>query len=177
MRSIAAVIRALLARRRIERMEMSEHGLALLKQWEGFELQEYKDSAGLPTIGVGHLITSSEQASGEIVIDGLPVTYADGLTDQQALDLLSQDVKPAEQTVNNGVTVALDQNQFDALVSFTFNIGGGNFKSSTLLKVLNQGQYDQVPDQLQRWNKAGGKVVQGLVNRRENEIKLWNGDI
>jgi lysozyme len=92
-------------------------------------------------------------------------------------DLLSQDVKPAEQSVNNGVKVSLNQNQFDALVSFTFNVGGGAFSSSTLLKVLNQGQYDQVPDQLRRWTKSGGRTVQGLVNRRENEIKLWNGQI
>ena len=158
-------------------MEMSEHGLELLKQWEGFELKQYKDSAGLPTIGVGHLITQSEQASGEIVINGVPVAYASGLAGAQVLDLLSQDVNPAENAVNNGVKVALNQDQFDALVSFTFNVGAGNFNSSTLLKVLNQGQYDQVPDQLRRWNKAGGKVVQGLVNRRENEIKLWNGQI
>lgn len=158
-------------------MQMSEHGLELLKQWEGFELKVYKDSAGLPTIGVGHLITKSEQASGNILIAGVPVPYAGGLTDQQALDLLSQDVQPAEQAVNNGVKVALAQNQFDALVSFTFNVGVGSFNGSTLLKVLNQGNYTQVPDQLRRWNKAGGKVVQGLVNRRENEVKLWNGQI
>jgi lysozyme len=158
-------------------MLMSEQGLELLKQWEGFKSKVYKDSAGLPTIGVGHLLTQSERTSGAIVINGLAVQYADGLTDQQVLDLLSQDVQPAEQAVNNGVKVALDQNQFDALVSFTFNTGTGAFSSSTLLKVLNQGQYDQVPDQLRRWNKAGGQVVQGLVNRRENEIKLWNGQI
>lgn len=158
-------------------MQMSEHGLELIKQWEGFKPDVYKDSAGLPTIGVGHLITKSEQTTGEIVIGGLPVQYANGLTGQQVLDLLSQDVQPAEQAVNNGVKVALDQNQFDALVSFTFNVGVGAFTSSTLLKVLNQSQYDGVPDQLRRWNKAGGKVVQGLVNRRENEVKLWNGQI
>lgn len=158
-------------------MQISEPGLELLKQWEGFELKVYKDSAGLPTIGVGHLITKSEQSSGNIVIAGVPVQYANGLTDQQALDLLSQDVQPAENSVNNGVKVDLNQNQFDALVSFTFNVGVGAFTSSTLLKVLNQGQYDQVPDQLRRWNKAGGKVVQGLVNRRENEVELWNGQI
>jgi lysozyme len=154
---------------------MSENGLELLKQWEGFELKVYKDSAGLPTIGVGHLITKSEQASGNITIAGVPVKYAAGLTDQQVVDLLGQDVKPAEQAVNNGVKVTLEQNQFDALVSFTFNVGVGAFNGSTLLKVLNQSQYDQVPTQLRRWNKAGGKVVQGLVNRRENEIRLWNG--
>lgn len=158
-------------------MKMSEHGLELIKQWEGFKPDVYKDSAGLPTIGVGHLITKSQQTTGEIVIGGVPVQYANGLTDQQVLDLLSQDVQPAEQAVNNGVKVALDQNQFDALVSFTFNVGVGAFTSSTLLKVLNQSQYDGVPDQLRRWNKAGGKVVQGLVNRRENEVKLWNGQI
>jgi lysozyme len=158
-------------------MQMSEQGLELLKQWEGFKSKVYKDSAGLPTIGVGHLITQSEKTSGAIVINGLAVEYANGLTDQQVLDLLGQDVQPAEQAVNNGVKVALNQDQFDALVSFTFNTGTGAFSSSTLLKVLNQGQYDQVPNQLRRWNKAGGQVVQGLVNRRENEIKLWNGQI
>ena len=155
-------------------MQESENGLELLKQWEGFKLNVYKDSAGLPTIGVGHLITKSEQSSGNIVIAGVPVAYANGLTDQEALDLLSQDVQPAEQAVNNGVKVALNQNQFDALVSFTFNVGVGAFTSSTLLKVLNDGQYDQVPTQLLRWTKAGGQVVQGLVNRRNNEINLWN---
>ena len=158
-------------------METSEPGLELLKQWEGFKLNVYKDSAGLATIGVGHLITKSELSSGNIVINGVAVKYAGGLTDQQVLDLLSQDVKPAEQSVNNGVKVPLNQNQFDALVSFTFNVGGGAFASSTLLKVLNQKQYTEVPNQLLRWTRAGGKVVQGLVNRRQNEIKLWNGQI
>jgi lysozyme len=158
-------------------MQMSQHGLELLEQWEGFELEVYNDSAGLPTIGVGHLLTKSELSSGKISIKGVAVAYGNGLTNQQVTDLLSQDVKPAEQSVNNGVKVSLNQNQFDALVSFTFNVGGGAFSSSTLLKVLNQGQYDQVPDQLRRWTKSGGRTVQGLVNRRENEIKLWNGQI
>lgn len=156
-------------------MQMSEEGLELLKQWEGFELKLYKDSAGLLTIGVGHLLTKSELSSGKIVINGLTVKYTDGLTEQQALDLLSQDVQPAENTVNTNVKVLLNQNQFDALVSFTFNVGGGAFKASTLLKVLNQKQYTEVPAQLLRWTRAGGKVVQGLLNRRQNEIKLWNG--
>jgi lysozyme len=158
-------------------MQMSENGLELLKQWEGFKLAVYKDSAGLPTIGVGHLLTKSELAAGKIVIGGVPVQYAGGLTDQQALDLLSQDVVPAEKAVNTSVTVELNQNQFDALVSFTFNVGVGAFTGSTLVKVLNQAQYDQVPTQLLRWTRAGGKVVQGLVNRRQNEIDLWNTEI
>ena len=155
-------------------MQMSEHGLELLEQWEGFELKVYKDSAGLPTIGVGHLLTKSELTSGKIVINGLPVQYADGLTDQQSLDLLSQDVKPAAQAVNTSVKVPLNQNQFDALVSFTFNVGVAAFSGSTLVKVLNQKQYGEVPNQLLRWVRSGGQVVQGLVNRRQNEISLWN---
>lgn len=158
-------------------MQMSEHGLELIQQWEGFKLNVYKDSAGLPTIGVGHLLTRSELTSGKIVIDGVPVQYAGGLTNQQVIDLLSQDVKPAEQAVNGSVTVPLNQNQFDALVSFAFNVGVGAFTGSTLLKVLNQKQYDQVPAQLLRWVRSGGQVVQGLVNRRDNEIKLWNGGV
>jgi lysozyme len=158
-------------------MEMSEHGLGLLQKWEGFELKVYKDSAGLPTIGVGHLLTRSELTSGKIVIDGVPVQYSAGLTNQQALDLLGQDVKPAERAVNTGVKVTINQNQFDALVSFTFNVGVAAFTSSTLLKVLNQQQNDQVPTQFLRWVRSGGQVVQGLLNRRQNEISLWNGQV
>jgi len=158
-------------------MQMSPHGLELLEQWEGFKTTVYKDSAGLPTIGVGHLLTKSELSSGKITINGVPVKYGDGLTEQQVTDLLAQDVQPAAAAVNNNVKVPLNQNQFDALVSFTFNVGVGAFTSSTLLKVLNQGQYDEVPTQLLRWTRAGGQVVQGLVNRRNNEIKLWNGQI
>jgi lysozyme len=158
-------------------MQMSPHGLELLEQWEGFKLTVYKDSAGLPTIGVGHLLTKSELSSGKITINGVPVKYADGLTEQQVTDLLGQDVGPAAAAVSGNVKVPLSQNQFDALVSFTFNVGVNAFKSSTLLKVLNQKQYDQVPTQLLRWTRAGGQVVQGLVNRRNNEIKLWNGQV
>jgi lysozyme len=76
--------------------------------------------------------------------------------------------------VNESVTVPLNQNQFDALVSFSFNVGDNAFRGSTLLKLLNQGQYDQVPAQLRRWVRDNGHVVQGLINRREKEIVLWN---
>jgi lysozyme len=156
-------------------MQMSQHGLGLLQQWEGFELNVYNDSAGLPTIGVGHLLTKSELSSGKIAINGVPVRYANGITQQQALDLLQQDLAPTTQAVTNGAKVQLSQNQFDALTSFAFNVGISAFTNSTLLKLLNQGQYAQVPAQLLRWTRAGGRVVQGLVNRRQNEIKLWNG--
>ena len=158
-------------------MQMSEHGLGLLQKWEGFELKLYKDSAGLPTIGVGHLLTKSELTSGKIVINGIPVRYSGDLTNQQVLDLLSQDLKPSEQAVNNCVKVALNQNQFDALVSFAFNVGNPAFAASTLLKMLNQKQYADVPAQLLRWVRSGGQIVQGLLNRRKNEISLWNGQV
>src|SRR5947209_4196655 len=108
-------------------MQISPHGLELLEQWEGLKLQVYKDAAGLPTIGVGHLLTRSELSSGKITINGVPVKYADGLTEQQATDLLAQDMQPAAASVNNQVKVALNQNQFDALCSFAFNVGVGAF--------------------------------------------------
>ena len=158
-------------------MKLSDKGKRLLAQWEGTRLRLYKDSAGLPTIGVGHLLTKSELSSGKIIINGVTVRYANGLSKQQALDLLGQDVKFAEQAVNSGVKVLLNQDQFDALVSFTFNVGAGAFTGSTLLKLLNQGRYDQVPTQLLRWVRAGGRVVQGLINRRNNEIRLWRGEL
>jgi lysozyme len=155
-------------------MKMSANGLNLLEQWEGFKLKVYKDSAGLPTIGVGHLLTKSELTSGKIGIKGAAVKYADGLTNQQVIDLLAQDVAPVGQIVTKSVKVPLTQNQFDALVSFAFNVGNAAFTGSTLLKVLNDKQYKEVPTQLLRWTRSGGKVVPGLLNRRENEIKLWN---
>jgi len=157
------------------KMQMSQRGKELLAQWEGVELKVYKDSAGLPTIGVGHLLTRDELTSGKILIRGLSIKYANGLSQQDVIDLLAQDLDNFEEIVNTNVKVDLAQNQFDALVAFTFNIGGNAFKSSTLLKVVNQGRYGDVPEQLRRWVFAGGQKVQGLANRREKEIQLWNG--
>jgi lysozyme len=135
---------------------------------------EYLDSGGAPTIGIGHLLTRSERTSGKIVIGGQSFDYRDGLTEQQCWDLLDQDLDGAESAVNGAVTVPLNQNQFDALVSFTFNVGDGAFRGSTLLKLLNQGRYAEVPTQLRRWVRDNGHVVQGVINRREKEIVLWS---
>ena len=99
--------------------------------------------------------------------------YENGLTEQQCWDLLEQDLSCFERAVNKEVKVPLTQNQFDALTSFAFNVGITNFWESTLLRLLNKGEYEKVPDQLKRWNKAGGKVVAGLINRRDKEIALW----
>ena len=156
---------------------ISEKGLELIKQWEGFSNTVYKDVAGLPTIGVGHLLTQYELSSGKIDIYGNSIKYRYGLTNEQVLDLLHWDINDFVDDINDLVMVELNQNQFDALVSFAFNVGTKAFYQSTLLKKLNQHLYDEVPGQLMRWVYSGGRKINGLVNRRNNEIKLWNGEI
>jgi lysozyme len=163
-------------------MKISEKGLRLLAQWEGEILHVYKDQAGLPTIGIGHLLTRKETMSGAVVIGGFPVPIANGITHQQALDLLTQDLDPAEAEVNAHVKVTLTQDQFDALVIFTFNVGIGGFESSSALKAINAGNFAEVPADLMKWNKITDPkthqhvVCNGLVERRNKEIKLWNGE-
>lgn len=156
-------------------MRMSAEGRALLAEWEGKRNAVYSDSAGLPTIGVGHLLTRDELASGKILILGMATKYHEGLSDLEVDKLLSQDLAGAEGAVNCGVEAPLNQHQFDALVSFVFNVGRQAFYGSTLRKALNHKKYLEVPTQLKRWNRSGGKVIEGLVNRRDNEIKLFEG--
>lgn len=158
-------------------MKVGDKGKRLFQEWEGLVTHVYIDSGGEPTIGIGHLLTQSERKSGKIVIDGKTFNYRDTLTEEQCRALLDQDLDDTENCINNAVKVALNQNQFDALVSFVFNVGNGAFLGSTLLKVLNLGKYDEVPVQLRRWNKDNGHVVKGLTNRRRNEIVLWNTNI
>ncbi|MHB9075239.1 MAG: glycoside hydrolase family protein [Desulfobaccales bacterium] len=141
------------------RMKVSQHGLEFIKNEEGCVLHVYKDQAGYPTIGVGHLIKPGEEFA--------------TLSESEALDLLAKDLKVAEDAVQGNVLVPLSQNQFDALVSFTFNVGTGALEKSTLLKLLNQGQYEAVPGELMRWIKAGSQTLPGLVNRRQHEGELW----
>lgn len=141
-------------------MQISPNGLRFLMENEGVVLHIYRDAAGLPTIGCGHLIQKGEN-------------FTNGITHSQALDLLRDDLTRFEDVVNSKVTVDLTQNQYDALVAFSFNVGVGAFMKSTLLKKLNSGDYDAVPAQLRVWTKAGGKTLAGLVNRREKEIELW----
>ncbi|MDC8446468.1 MAG: lysozyme [Nitrosomonas sp.] len=158
----------------MRKMQVGQAGKQLFKEWEGLRTHVYLDSGGEPTIGIGHLLTRDERASGKIWINGQPVRYANGLTEQQCWDLLEQDLDIAEAAVNDRIIVPITQNQFDALVSFAFNVGAEAFRKSTLVRALNQGQYDQVPTQLRRWVRDNGVVVPGLVNRREKEIELWN---
>lgn len=136
----------------------SQAGVNLIKSFEGLRLTAYQDSAGVWTIGYGH-------TSG--VYSGMKITEA------KAEEYLKSDLKSAEKTVNNKVTYAINQNQFDALVSFTFNVGGGNFGSSTLLKKLNQGDINGAADEFGKWIKADGKVLDGLVKRRAAEKEMF----
>jgi len=143
-------------------------------KWEGVREQMYFDSAGLPTIGCGHLLTRDELRSGKIRIGQEFVKYENGLTHLQIDQLLHQDLQISEEAVNDNVVVGLTQHQFDAICSFVFNVGTTAFINSTLLKVLNSKDFDAVQNQLRRWNKSGGRIVAGLINRREKEISLFN---
>ena len=142
----------------ITKMEISQEGLSLIKRFEGCKLKAYKCSAGVPTIGWG-----STQG----------VTMDMEISQQRADALLLEDVAIFEEEVNKAVKVPLEQNQFDALVAWTFNLGGSNLRSSTMLKVLNEKKYEEVPSQMKRWNKANGEVLAGLVRRREAESLLF----
>ncbi|MHB8474104.1 MAG: glycoside hydrolase family protein [Gammaproteobacteria bacterium] len=147
---------------------ISNSGLQSIANSEGFSSTIYPDQAGNDTIGYGHKLAPGESA-----------IYANGITRDQAFELLRQDVGVAALAVNRLVTVPLSQPQFDALVSFTYNVGSGNFASSTLLQQLNRGNYSGAAGQLLRWNRVtinGQSVVSdGLVNRRADERCMFMG--
>ena len=139
-------------------MKISLEGLSLIKKFEGCKLIAYKCSAGVWTIGYGHTTGVKE---------------GDVCTQEEAEKLLRGDIFKFEEYVQDSVKVDLDQSQFDALVAWTFNLGPGNLRSSTMLKKLNNGEYESVPFEMRRWNKAGGKTLDGLIRRREAESLLF----
>ena len=141
-------------------MVTSEEGASLIKKFEGCKLEAYQCAAGVWTIGYGHTKEVSE---------------GDAISQFEAEDLLTYDLQEFEAYVTDYVSVPLKQNEFDALVSWTFNLGSGNLRSSTLLKKLNDHKYKEVPTEIRRWNKAAGKVLDGLVRRREAESLLFQG--
>lgn len=143
-------------------MRLSAEGLDLLKRSEGFRVRTYLDVSGFPTIGYGHRLLH-------------PESFPNGIDEQQAAEILTVDVRDAEQAIERLVRVQLTQGQFDALVDFCFNLGAGRLGSSTLLKVLNLGRYDDAAEQLLRWDQAGGQENAGLKARREAELALWRG--
>ena len=144
-----------------ENMAISQEGIALIKRFEGCELKSYRCSAGVPTIGYG----STKGVSMDMEI-----------TQERAEALLIEDISDFEEEVNKCVKVPLTQNQFDALVAWTFNLGGTNLRNSTMLKVLNEGDYEKVPSEMKRWNKAAGKTLDGLIRRREAESLLFKDE-
>lgn len=146
-------------------MSVSPKGLEFIAAWEGCQLGLYHDAAGYPTIGVGHLVVDD---------DPIERWRRDGIDEEEALRLLQLDVGHAEACIERYVRVELTAHQFDALASWTFNLGGRALRVSTLRKRLNQGEHDAVPGEMRRWNRAKGSVVEGLVKRREAEAWLWS---
>lgn len=149
-----------------ESLSTSQAGLEFISKWEGCVLKPYKDIAGLRTIGVGHLIKP-----GENFPDGVAISH------ETALQILSADVKLCEDVIKKNIKVELNQNQFDALVSFGFNCGTGVYSKSDVAQVLNAGDYASVPVKLLGWSKARINGVlqtnQGLYNRRKSEGELF----
>lgn len=157
-------------------MNISHRGMDYLAALEDTKLSPYRDAAGLLTIGTGHLITQLELAANRIAINDIEVDYSLGITSDQATQLLFQDLKPFVAVVNE-ITTPLNQNQFDALVIFAYNIGVGAFRKCGARRAAQNNQLDAVPAWMMQWNKitVGGvkKVSKGLVNRRNKEVELW----
>jgi lysozyme len=141
-------------------VKTGSQGVALIKKFEGCELEAYQCSANVWTIGYGHTRGVEE---------------GDVISADKAEYILLEDLIEFEQYVDNLVTVSLNQDQFDALVAWTFNLGPTNLKESTMLLRLNDGQYDDVPAQMARWNRSGGEILEGLKRRRKAEGLLFQG--
>ncbi|WP_435170859.1 lysozyme [Falsirhodobacter sp. 1013] len=147
-------------------MQTNDAGLALIKEHEGLRLEAYPDPGHgwtIPTIGVGHTSAAGEPK----------VTRGMTITAEEAEAILQRDLAQFERAVTAAVTVPLTGNQFAALVSFTFNLGAGNLRSSTLLRKLNAGDYSGAAEEFPRWNRSNGSVLSGLARRRAAEQELF----
>ncbi len=143
-------------------MKTSNTGRQLIKQYEGLRLQAYRCPAGIPTIGWGHT-------------EGVKMGQC--ITEEEAEDLLTDDLMPVEKLLNS-MHINFRQEQFDALASWIFNLGGGNFVSSTLCKRLQAGAEDeQVTDQLVKWVHSNGRPLTGLMKRRVEEANMFLGKV
>lgn len=141
-------------------MRISNKGIQFIANWEGKRNKRYKCSAGLWTIGIGHVIKSHE-------------SFKEPISEQEIQDLFRRDIAGFEAGVSKLVKVAINQNQFDALVSFTFNCGLMALEKSTLLRLLNAKNYTGASNEFLKWVNAGGKPVLGLQRRREAERSLF----
>ena len=142
-------------------LKTSQEGISLIKSFEGCELSAYRCSANVPTIGYGHTAGVSD---------------GDTCTLEEAEEMLSNDLVEFENYVKKYVETDLEQNQFDSLVAWVYNLGPSNLAESTMLKELNAGNVEEVPRQMKRWNRAGGQVLDGLIRRREAESRLFKGE-
>ena len=141
---------------------ITDDGLGLIKRFEGFSPTIYLCPAGYLTIGFGHVVLPGEQSR----FDG-------GILREEAAELLRRDVRIAESAVLRLIASPLADGQFDALVSFTFNLGAGALQRSSLRKKVNRGEHESVPTELMKWVWAAGKRLPGLVLRRKAEVSLY----
>ncbi|AIF81405.1 lysozyme [endosymbiont of Acanthamoeba sp. UWC8] len=141
---------------------ITQEGLNLIKHFEGFSETLYICPAGYPTIGYGHMVKNYEK-------------FPEVITKEAAEKLLKQDLKIAEHAVLRLIAVPLSDMQFNALVSFTFNLGAGALQRSTLRLKVNREEHDEVPNQLQRWIWAGNRKLNGLIKRRKAESLMYSG--
>ena len=139
-------------------MKISKDGLELIKKFEGCETTAYQDSVGVWTIGFGHTKGVEEGQTCSI---------------EDAESMLADEMDEYEGYINNMVKVDLQQHEFDALVAWVYNLGPTNLGESTMLKVLNGGQFERVPDEMNRWTRAGGEILEGLVRRRQAESLMF----
>jgi len=145
-------------------MQVSQNCLNLIRESEGFRSDPYYCPAGVPTIGYG----STRYA------DGRRIQMTDPpISEEVAEEIMKTTLKEYEAAVSRYVIVPLNQNQFDALVDFAYNAGAQNLRNSTLLKLLNQGSYDEAAAQFGRWVYSNGEVLGGLVKRRKLEKELF----
>lgn len=147
--------------------------LKFIERFEGKKNNSYICPAGIPTIAIGHALTAKEQKTGFINLNGRQVNWKDGLTDEECYELLNQDLQKFANAVDNCVQVEVNQHERDALISFAYNCGPDNLKTSTLLKRLNEGNKSAAANEFLRWVKAGTKTLNGLVKRRTAERKLF----
>lgn len=140
-------------------MKTSQKGIDLIKHFEGCRLKAYRDIIGVWTIGYGHT--------------GLDVSPNLVINQEQAESLLKKDLVNFEENLSKMITTELNQNQFDAIMDFTYNVGLGNFQRSTLCKKINERNFKAATDQFERWSRAGGNVIPNLIKRRTKEKELF----
>ncbi len=143
---------------------VTDEGLALIQRFEGFAPEVYVCPGGWPTIGYGHVVQENEHDR-----------FSGGIDETEAEHLLRRDVETAERAALRLIRVPLEDGQFDALSSFTFNLGAGALQRSTLRRKVNREEHGTVPAEFRRWVWAGGRKLKGLVRRREAEVELYNG--